>query len=212
MSNKIDEAFYNSLDSPQRQATQRPDDNDYTNVDDDESYQKLNPAGAMAKNMYSSLVTSCSKAPIPQDYLTPVMSDLKEQYKLSNTASPVIVKEEENNKKRQTTYLWILLLVLTCISLLLAAVAVILAIIALSKASSTNNTSISTSEVPPVVTTEELRVANISTVELDKKLLELYKNITTQLNALMQFIGNVESTGNTLQDEVMLIKGVYLSK
>ena len=216
MSNKIDEAFYNTLES--QQASQRPNavnnDYDYTDVhvNDDESYQKLNPANAMTKNMYSSLVTSGSKAPTPQDYLTPVMSDLKEQYKSSNTASPVVVKEEENNTKKQATYLWILLLVLTCISLLLATVAIIIAIVALSRASSANNTTISDSEVPSVGITEELRVTNISTVELDKKLLELYTNITTQLNALMLFISDVESTGNTLQDEVTLIKGVYLSK
>ena len=222
MSNKVDEAFYNTLESPQRRPSSSQgntivdpatvNDYDYTNMND-ESYQKLNPVNALTKNMYSSLVTSSSKAQVPQDYLTPVMSDLKEQYKMSNTtSSPVVVKEKENvikekesSKKGPATYLWILLLLLTCISLLVATVAVIIAIVALSKASSTN-----TSEAPTVVTGElgSSLNDNISTTELDQKLLQLYMNITTQLNKLMQFIGDVESTGDSLRDELKLIKGV----
>ena len=221
MSNKVDEAFYNTLESPQRRPSASQgntiadaatvNDYDYTNMNE-ESYQKLNPANALTKNMYSSLVTSSSKAQIPQDYLTPVMSDLKEQYKLSNTTSPAIVKEEESSKKGRDTYLWILLLFLICISLLVATIAVIIAIVALSRASSTNTSGAdpSSSEVPAVVT-GELRNSlndNISAAELDKRLLELYMNITTQLNTLMQFISDVESTGNSFRDELKLIKGV----
>ena len=220
MSNKVDEAFYNTLESPQRRplsshgnAIVDPatvNDYDYTNMND-ESYQKLNPTNALTKNMYSSLVTSSSKAQVPQDYLTPVMSDLKEQYKVTNATSPAIVKEKENIKEKESskkgpaTYLWILLLLLTCMSLLVATVAVIIAIVALSKVSSTN-----TSEVPAVAT-GELRSSlndNISTAELDQQLLQLYMNITSQLNTLMQFISDVESTGDNLHDELKMIKGV----
>ena len=223
MSNKVDETFYNTLESAERHPSQgnaavdaaTVNDYDYTNMND-ESYQKLNPVNALTKNMYSSLVISSSKAQIPQDYLTPVMSDLKEQYKLSNTTAPVIVKEKEDTKKGRAIYLWILLLLLTCISLLVATIAVIIAIVALSRASTNTSpsTDASASEVPAVIT-GELRNGlndNISAVELDKKLLELYMNITTQLNTLMQFISDVESTGNILHDEVKLIKGVCLSK
>lgn len=225
MSNKVDEAFYNTLESPQRRPSSSQgntivdpatvNDYDYTNMND-ESYQKLNPVNALTKNMYSSLVTSSSKAQVPQDYLTPVMSDLKEQYKVTNTTSPVIVKEKENvtkekesSKKGPPTYLWILLLLLTCVSLLVATIAVIIAAVALSNASSTNTSGSGASSSE--VVTGELRSSlngNISTAELDQQLLELYMNITSQLNTLMQFISDVESTGDNLHNELELIKGV----
>ena len=86
MSNKVDEALYNTLETPQHGPSQRtvlPDtvnDYDYTNLQDDSSYQKLNPTDAVARNMYSSLVTtssSNSKTQIPQDYLTPIKEHFK---------------------------------------------------------------------------------------------------------------------------------------
>lgn len=228
MSNKTDEAFYNTLESPHRYPMAQRNitagdstiinDYDYTNVNDS-SYQKLNPANEVTKNMYSSLVNNGSsngKAQIPQDYLTPVVisENLKEHCKLSsNTTSPVIVKDKKKSKKERRTCLYLLLL-LTCLSLLMATTAVILAVVALSEATSAaNNGSIevSPSEEPTttVVNVEEvIQNDNISAVNVDKKLSELYINITTQLNTLMDFISHMDSTSSSLRDEVELMKGV----
>lgn len=223
MSNKVDEALYNTLESPQRYLSQRNvaadpvNDYDYTNVNEC-SYQKLNPASAVAKNMYSSLVTTGSDSSktqitqqIPQDYLTPI----KEHFKMSNTTAPVIAEnKKESSNKGHGSYLCLLLL-LTCVSLLTAIAALALAVVALSKADNTTGMASPRDEPTVMTVTQEARTGlNVtnSAAELDKKLLEFYINITTQLSTLMDSISNVGSTGNILHDEVELIKGVCLTK
>lgn len=217
MSNKVDEELYNTLESPQKpsQTTAPPpetvNDYDYTNLDDS-SYQKLNPTDAVAKNMYSSLVTassSSSKIQIPQDYLTPI----KEHFKMSNIVPPEEKKEDSNKKEQGTQCLWILLL-LTCVSLLVATTAVVLAVLALSKVDNNiDNVDMASPEDNPAAMAvtggvrDSLNDSN-SAVELDNKLLGLYTNITSQLSTLIELISDVESTGNSLSNEVELIKGV----
>lgn len=213
MSNKGDEAFYNSLESPRRYPSQKTTDTlndyDYTNVN--ENYQKLNPASAMAKNMYSSLMKSGSgKTQVPQDYLTPISEHLKEHFKLSNATSPVTVDKGESSKTEQSTYLCLLLL-LTCISLLVAISAVVLAVLALSKAN--NSIDMASSDNRTIAVTEEVRANDsYSTIELDNKLLEVYINITAQLSTLISSINYVESTAYTLYKEIESTKGVCLNK
>ena len=218
MSNKVDEALYNTLETPQHGPSQRtvlPDtvnDYDYTNLDDS-SYQKLNPTDAVARNMYSSLVTtssSNSKTQIPQDYLTPI----KEHFKMSNVVPPEDKKED--NKKEQGTHQYLcILLLLTCISLLVATAAVVLAVLALSKVDNNidNVDMASPGDDPTVIAVtaevrDNLNDSN-SAVELDNKLLVLYTNITSQLSTLIELINDVESTGNTVSNEVEIIKGVF---
>jgi len=224
MSNKVDEAFYNTLESPQRQpqkishdSTVTVNDYDYSDVTEP-SYEKLNPAGAIPKNMYSSLTGSpTGKGQIPQDYLTPVMSEnLKEHYNLSDTTSPAVIdknKSKDITKKKQGKFFWLLLL-LTSVSLLVAIVAVILAILALSKTSTStdNHPSVSKDHSATKLTTEEFKdqTNDTSAIQLDSKLLQFYINITTQLTELMSSISNVESVGNAQYDELEIIKGVYL--
>ena len=213
--NKGDETLYNTLESPQRcqlQTNVPPDtvnDYDYTNLDES-SYQKLNPTNAVAKNMYSSLVTASSSSnntQIPQDYLTPI----KEHFKMSNVVPPPEDKKEDS-KKQYGTYFCILLL-LTCISLLVATAAVVLAVLALSKVDNTIDMA-SPGDKPPAMVTvaEEVRDSvneSNSVAGLDKKLLGLYINITSQLSMLTGLINDVESTSSMLSDEVKLIKGVF---
>lgn len=214
--NKADETLYNTLESPQRCQLQRNvppadtiNDYDYTNLDES-SYQKLNPTNAVAKNMYSSLVTASSSSnntQIPQDYLTPI----KEHFKMSNVVPPPEDKKEDS-KKQYGTYFCILLL-LTCISLLVATAAVVLAVLALSKVDNTIDMASPGDKPPAMVTvTEEVRDSlneSNSVAGLDKKLLGLYINITSQLSMLTGLINDVESTSSMLSDEVKLIKGVF---
>lgn len=221
MSSKVhvEEALYNTLESPrhvQREGNSvvpgTLTDEDYSNIIEC-PYQKLNMANAVAKNTYSSLVTTSNsnKAPMPQDYLTPVITEhLKEQ--LSKTTSPVVVKKD---KEHHTTYFWLLLL-LTCISLLLAVTAIILAVVALSQASNDNDHETSLNDdYSDIVATDELKTpsetVNNSAIELlDRKLLELHNNITTQLSVLADSINDVESMDVMLNDQLETIKGVCL--
>lgn len=228
MSNKADEALYNTLESPQRRcpaatAAQKSvpaidtngtiNDYDYTDMMES-SYQKLNPTtNIVTKNVYSSLVANSNneKEQIPQDYLTPVV--ISEKFKeYCKTTSPVIVKENNTKQRRQPscTYFWLLLL-LTCISLLIATIAMIISVVALLSA---NNNHSSVSELPSkeVVITEEIRESNDnnSTIKLNNKLSEFYSNITAQLEALMDSLNDVASTATAQNNELKLIKGVHI--
>ena len=213
MSNKpIDEALYNTLESPQRcpVVTQRRsgtiNDYDYTNVTEviDASYQKLNPASVVTKNTYSSLLSNSSNNKVPQDYLTPVVisESFKEHCHSSKTTSSVMTENKENDNKQQTSTFYLRLLVLlTCVSLLIAITAVILAVIALSTKPASDG---------PTITSENIRGpnVNISSAELNERLLAFYVNMTTQFTALMDSTNDIVSTVNTLHDELQLIKGV----
>ena len=134
---------------------------------------------------------------------------------MSNVVPPED-KKEDNKKEQKGTHQYLcILLLLTCISLLVATAGVVLAVLALSKVDNNidNVDMASPGDDPTVIAVtaevrDNLNDSN-SAVELDNKLLVLYTNITSQLSTLIELINDVESTGNTVSNEVEIIKGVF---
>jgi len=153
----MDEATYNTLESPHHRARQHNGNasheiNDYSMVEP--QYQRLDTNGTMPKNTYSSLTSNVtlSNGVVPQDYLTPIkVIDGKmatvgdERYSVISKgtiadrppARPPIEKRMDsssNKNDNNNNLLWIMLFV-SCVALTVAVIAMVLAGIALAKAS-----------------------------------------------------------------------------
>jgi len=144
----MDEAMYNTLESPHHPARERNgsashDINDYSMVEP--QYQRLDTNGSMPKNTYSSLTSNVTlKNGVPQDYLTPIKGKMAavgdDRYSVISKGTiadrPPIEKkmDSSSNKSDSNNLLWIVLFV-ACVSLTVALIAMVLAGIALAKAS-----------------------------------------------------------------------------